>query len=67
MEVKEIYPKDIHYLIEFSRSDIEKISLACNRMIVKYDFDGKTEIDDACRFFINIFHPTLKDLLKNGS
>jgi len=67
MEIKEIYPKDIHYLIEFSRNDIDKLLQACNRMILKYDFDGKTEIDDACRFFINDFHPMLKELLKDGA
>ena len=64
MEVKDIYPKDVYYVIEFSRSDIEKLTMACNRIIMKFNFDGNTKEDDACKFFINNFYPMLKELVK---
>lgn len=67
MEVKDIYPKDIHYVIEFSKSDIEKLTMACNRIVMEYDFDGITKEDEACKFFINKFFPMLTELAKSGA
>lgn len=67
MEVKDIYPKDIHYMIEFSKTDIEKLATACNKIVMKFNFEGTTKEDDACRFFINDFFPMIKELLENGT